>query len=398
MTITHTVRTHTVEMIVSPEQYSPIAARFSKIVARCEKKDYPAPTLELVDVFSQRGSEVLDGGTFYYERGDRKIKLSLPTITVDGWTLVARVDFMDTDSGPRGIVSTVPGQTAPEWAHDIDTTCEHCHKHRRRNRIFIFENESGDYRRVGSTCIEDYMGLDAAMLLHCTEGRTWYESDEEGIKAAKWWSVQRFVATARTLVRKSGFQKSKDDNPTWLAAYWLRIDLARPHVMDPEKRREWTPTEEDERFAADAIEHFRNQRSARSDYVRNLSVVAECAAVDFKRLPLTASMAVAYERVLERRVAEEKARQEAGGEVGEIGDKVQSVAVKVASVRTFEGGFGPTTVYTLVDAQNHNYVWFSSRQFDDVQVGAERKITGRIKDHKEFRGVPQTVLTRCKWA
>ena len=88
---------------------------------------------------------------------------------MNGWTLAARVDFMDTEhSGRKGIVCTVPGQSTPDGLHHIDETCEHCFKDRKRNRIYIFKNGE-QWKRVGSTCIQDYIGLDAKMLLHCTE-------------------------------------------------------------------------------------------------------------------------------------------------------------------------------------------------------------------------------------
>ena len=401
MTITYQAKTETLTQIVAPEVYGPIASRIERIEARCEKKGYPAPSLEVVDIYMTRGREVIGGDTYCYEPGDKKIVLTLPTITVDGWTLVARVDFMDTESsGRKGIVSTVPGQAAPDGLHHIDETCEHCFKDRKRNRIYIFKN--GDqWKRVGSTCIRDYIGLDAKMLLHCTEARTWFQSDEESFyTGAKYYGLTRYLASVATIIRKHGWAPSKDDNPTWSLAYQLRIDLLRPFKMSDAERKEWDATEADWQLAKDAIEHFRNLSDYRrmSDYQRNLAVLADCPTVDFKRLPLAASMVIAYRKVLEQRIENERLAKEAGGYAGQPGEKVKSVKVKIKSVRSFEGLYGTTTLYTMLDDANRVYVWYSSRSFDDVKTGSLQTVSGTIKAHKPYKGVPQTVVTRCKWA
>ena len=400
MTITYQTQIETLTQIVSPEVYGPIASRIERIEARCEKKGYPAPSLEVTDIYMTRGCEVIDGNKYFYEPGDKKIILSLPTITVDGWTLAARVDFIDTETqGRKGLVSTVPGQTVPHGLHDIDETCEHCFKDRKRSRIYIFKNGE-QWKRVGSTCIQDYIGLDAKMLLHCTEARTWFQSDEESFyQTAKYFGVTRYLASVATIIRKHGWEPSKGDNPTWNLALQLRLDLLRPFKMTPEQRREAEPTDADWKLATDAIEYYRGRDFHRTnDYQRNLSILADCPAIDIKRLPLAASMVVAYQKVLEQEIENERLRRESGGYAGDPGTKIKAVKVKIKSVRTFEGMYGTTTLYSMIDDANRVYVWYSSRNFDHVKTGTTQTVSGTIKAHKEYKGVPQTVVTRCKWA
>ena len=400
MTITHTVTMETITKIVPPEYYHPISARLEKIEARCERKGFPAPSLNITEIYHGFGAERIGDETYHYEPGDRKIVIEVPNVKVNGWKLIARVDFMDTESGRRCLVSTVPGETTPAWAHSIDESCEHCHKTRVRNRVYLFRNEK-QWKRVGSTCTQDYLGLDAAMLLHCSQGRTWYDDPEgETLKTAKYWGLHRYLTAVATCVRKAGFRKSNDDAPTWISALVLRVDLARPFAMDPERRKDWTPTDEDAKLAKDAIEHFKAQTNfdRMSDYLRNIAVLADCPMVDRKRLPLAASMIVAYQRVLERRVADAQAAKDSGGHFGTIGQRIKSIAVKIKSVRTFETAYGWTTLYSMIDDENRSFVWYSSRNFDAIKVGSDQVITGTVKAHNEYRGVPQTVVTRCKWA
>ena len=207
------------------------------------------------------------------------------------------------------------------------------------------------------------------------------------------------MASVATIIRKHGWEPSKGDNPTWNLAYQLRLDLLRPFKMTPAQRKEAEPTDADWKLATDAIEYYRGRDFQRmNDYERNLSVLADCPAIDIKRLPLAASMIVAYQRVLERAIENERLAKEAGGYAGEIGTKVKGVKVKIKSVRAFEGMYGTTTLYTMLDGANRVYVWYSSRSFDDVKTGTTQTVSGTIKAHKPYKGVPQTVITRCKWA
>ena len=77
MTITYQTQTETLTQIVSPEVYGPIASRIERIEARCEKKGYPKPSLEVTDIYMTRGCEVIDGNKYFYEPGDKRIVLSL---------------------------------------------------------------------------------------------------------------------------------------------------------------------------------------------------------------------------------------------------------------------------------------------------------------------------------
>ena len=94
--------------------------------------------------------------------------------------------------------------------------------------------------------------------------------------------------------------------------------------------------------------------------------------------------------------------------VGEVGDKVQIEAVLVIE-GSFESYFGyrPTTtyVYTFTDDDDNDFVWktsswdnmtWGSHPAPILEIGDRAIITGTIKEHSEYKGEKQTVLTRCK--
>lgn len=79
----------------------------------------------------------------------------------------------------------------------------------------------------------------------------------------------------------------------------------------------------------------------------------------------------------------------------------------VHNCREFDSYYGTKYVYTLVDNNGNVYTWFTSnllayRDKEDcdndvfADPGDVVHIKGTVKDHTEFRGTKQTVLTRCK--
>lgn len=79
--------------------------------------------------------------------------------------------------------------------------------------------------------------------------------------------------------------------------------------------------------------------------------------------------------------------------VGNIGDKI-SIEVTVERVGGYETQWGWTSVFTMVDADGNFFVWKTSS--GDMDKGSHVQVSGKIKDHSEYKGVKQTVLTRCK--
>lgn len=78
---------------------------------------------------------------------------------------------------------------------------------------------------------------------------------------------------------------------------------------------------------------------------------------------------------------------------GEIGEKLSLTATVVRNV-PLESHYGLSHCHVFED-ENHNiYSWITAAK--DIAEGSRVQICGTVKAHKEYRGVPQTVLTRCK--
>ena len=79
--------------------------------------------------------------------------------------------------------------------------------------------------------------------------------------------------------------------------------------------------------------------------------------------------------------------------LGEIKERLRNLQVVLNDVRTFDGFYGTTTIYTFVCGEDV-LVWMTS-SYKDIEKGEHLLLTGTVKDHKEYRGIKQTILSRC---
>lgn len=73
------------------------------------------------------------------------------------------------------------------------------------------------------------------------------------------------------------------------------------------------------------------------------------------------------------------------------------IAFKIVDFRcitSWETQWGWTGVFKLVDESGREFTWKTSKWLDEHAVG--KVCRGTIKELKEFRGVKQTELTRCR--
>lgn len=80
--------------------------------------------------------------------------------------------------------------------------------------------------------------------------------------------------------------------------------------------------------------------------------------------------------------------------VGDIKERItRHVTLKNEFV--FESYYGLHIIYKFVDDDDNVLVW-KTTSIIGVEVGEQITLVGTVKDHQEYRGEKQTVLTRCK--
>jgi hypothetical protein len=78
--------------------------------------------------------------------------------------------------------------------------------------------------------------------------------------------------------------------------------------------------------------------------------------------------------------------------VGTVGERIV-VEVTVEKNITLEGYYGIQHMHVMRSDDGNVFVWSTTAK--DWAVGSKKNIKGTVKEHKTYRNVRQTVLTRC---
>lgn len=79
--------------------------------------------------------------------------------------------------------------------------------------------------------------------------------------------------------------------------------------------------------------------------------------------------------------------------IGEVKERLRDLQVTLTAVRNIDGFYGTSYIYTFKKEENV-LVWITS-SYKDIQIGHIYSLTGTVKEHKEYKNVKQTVLSRC---
>lgn len=89
--------------------------------------------------------------------------------------------------------------------------------------------------------------------------------------------------------------------------------------------------------------------------------------------------------------------------VGKAGDRIQ-IKATLTDFHYYKTQFGDMNIYTFTDIFNNVFIWKTSSYLDRIVDGICKPILkgemvelkATVKDHDEYQGIKQTVLTRCK--
>jgi hypothetical protein len=80
--------------------------------------------------------------------------------------------------------------------------------------------------------------------------------------------------------------------------------------------------------------------------------------------------------------------------VGEIGERLRDIPMRVCNIGGFDSAYGYKWVYTFEDIDGNVYSWFTTSQ-QAICIGMTYIVTGTIKAHVEYKKVFTTQLSRC---
>ena len=77
---------------------------------------------------------------------------------------------------------------------------------------------------------------------------------------------------------------------------------------------------------------------------------------------------------------------------GDIGDRLEKTLTVIKAI-PIEGYYGNSTMHIFSDPEENVYVWTTAAK--TLEVGKTYVIRGTVREHKSFKNIPQTILTRC---
>ena len=87
--------------------------------------------------------------------------------------------------------------------------------------------------------------------------------------------------------------------------------------------------------------------------------------------------------------------------VGNVGDK-NTFTLNYQKSVDFDSVYGTQYMHIFKDANENEFIWVTSKSpldFDkELTSNTTYNVCGTIKNHKEYKGTKQTILTRCKIA
>lgn len=79
--------------------------------------------------------------------------------------------------------------------------------------------------------------------------------------------------------------------------------------------------------------------------------------------------------------------------VGNVGERIE-VALTVTKAIIINGYYGTSCMHIMEDENGNVFIWNTTSK--NYPEGKEIILRGTIKDHREYKGTKQTILTRCK--
>ena len=304
----------------------------------------------------------------------------------EGWAVIAKIEH-----GAQGNIVTPFTEKIDDSWYNLPAHCDHCNTNRFRSVTFLCEKD-GEIRQVGRSCLKDYTGisLDSVMMfvevkdifpesLDCSE--EFFVSN--GIQVM--YKVEDIIAYAVECIKSNGYCKSEYPNST------------KVQIIDKLTKDE--PSVESKAKASEIVEWLKSETFDAYDSIeRNCQVLALSGYAMKKHIGRLAYIPVAYDKYIEKKVAEQNRKNELNRElnsnyVGNIGDKITVDVVDGQFVTSWPTQYGYTYLYKMIDSNGNVFVWFASSPCD-IKNGVTVK--GTVKAHSERDGVKQTVITRCK--
>jgi hypothetical protein len=253
------------------------------------------------------------------------------------------------------------------------------------------------------------LGIDpedlAAVAAGLKDVRAWLEEGEAGLFSAREeYPLPSFLSVVAFIIAKEGWlsRSAAKDKIEVMPTANLALEYLRDRTGKVAKKYGTLSKETDTHLvelASNALE-YASTLVPKNDYEQNLSVITRSARVDAKTAGYAASLIPAYQKHIERIAQAELAKQQPSNHVGKVKERLE---LELYVFKRFvNDGYSERTNYSfsstlllMRDKAGNVFRWSASGIKEDLLEGKTYRLKGTIKEHAEYKGTKQTILTRC---
>ena len=326
---------------------------------------------------------------------------------ISGWEFIASLEYVD---GTNLVKGTGAVENIPEkYVHS--NICEHCKTDRARKYTILLRNtETGEFRQVGKSCVKDYIGVDASKYLSYL---SWFDSLESYIESLDGcsgngesvaYSVDDIIAQTIAETQHYGYVSKSSaaehcKESTSSVVYYIETGIVP--LYNSERSYDRYEITDEQKALVNQVVDFILAIENPTDYERNLQVLINTGYATRKNIGLAVSIYGYYLR--QTQIAKAREATQRSEWVGEIGQRIV-ITAKPELVTSYETDYGYVYVYKFIENGNV-FIWKKSGTFGEWvkdakggthYVNYDDVVTFKatVKDHSEYNGVKQTVISR----
>jgi hypothetical protein len=367
-----------------------VQAYITKVNKRAKKLGQKEVTIKIV----KEHTETRKHGDEEYLVNMLDIEIEAEIIKVEGYKFVASIEhFYEAGNIVHKLDSEIE---LPKEYFTIDGNCEHCHTNRRRKKTVILMNEEGKFIQIGRSCLKDFIGYDVDSFVSIVGLIESIQAELEEIEGEKFnvgsyhpiYLMEEYLYFVEQEINENGWV-SKSNARTYEES---TMYLAEKRMLSYKSEDKVIISD----FVKEALTWIRNIDADNNDYLHNLQVLCKQEYVRIKDIGFVASLLNAYQKTLDKEKEKKiqqivKAKSEHVGTVG----KRDVFELTLAKCFGYYTVFGYMHIFKFIDNNGNTFIWKTSNGLGK-EVGDKLKLKATIKEHGEYDGEKQTVITRCK--
>lgn len=290
---------------------------------------------------------------------------------------------------------------------DCPQGCDHCKTNRNRNSTFILKNaENQELKQIGSTCLQDFTGIDPAAALFMAKLSEYFwgsegERDEffSNPKPTAYQTESVITAALLVIENESGaYVSSKKAEMTGQSPTSAGVfEFLEGRLKDPELWSKWQERENDLRACAREIIEWAKNLPCDSLYHHNLSSLLKnpCIPAENRFVGLAVSAVPAYRSTQQQKQAAAESKH-----LGTPGETVQMTLTHHHTGSSLTR-FGMIYFVGMRDEAGNALIWKTSKCLTDISdtenAGRPFIAKFKIKGHSDYKGMAQTEVSHLKF-